>query len=149
MTGAVGLASQKTPTTPRLDRQSAGVLSCQYLDQIQDWGLLQYRRNGFSFPSHFRSSFACTGFVALVFPIVERKQFVVMCKRCQRNVPAGVKAFPFQSIVVPCPLCGELRRYLPSEVYLGVPHHLVRKQTNMDSTEDHQTGQGERGGSLR
>jgi hypothetical protein len=66
--------------------------------------------------------------VAFGFPIVERKQFVVTCKHCRREVPSGVKAFPFQSIVVLCPLCGELRRYLPSEVFLGVPNTLVRRQ---------------------
>jgi len=33
--------------------------------------------------------------------------------RC--DVPAGVKDFPFKSIVVTCPLCGEQRQYLPSE----------------------------------
>jgi hypothetical protein len=62
------------------------------------------------------------------FPILERKQFVVACKRCRRDVPAGVREFPFQPIVVPCPLCGELRRYLPSEVFLGQPNSLVSKQ---------------------
>jgi hypothetical protein len=62
------------------------------------------------------------------FPILERKQFVVTCKRCRRDVPAGVKEFPFQPIVVFCPLCGELRRFLPSEVFLGQPNSLVSKQ---------------------
>jgi hypothetical protein len=65
--------------------------------------------------------------MAFGFPIQQRKAFVVTCKRCRREVPAGVQAFPFQSIVVACPLCGELRRYLPSEVYLGVPNALVGK----------------------
>jgi hypothetical protein len=60
--------------------------------------------------------------------IVNRKIFVVRCKRCLRDVPAGVRAFPFQSIAVECPLCGELRRYLPSEVFLGAPHVLVGTQ---------------------
>lgn len=57
-----------------------------------------------------------------------RKVFVVTCKRRRRDVPTGVKEFPFQSIAVGCPLCGEMRRYLPSEVLLGRPHHLVAKQ---------------------
>jgi len=34
----------------------------------------------------------------------------------RRDVPAGVAAFPFQSIVVACPLCGEQRRYLPQRL---------------------------------
>ena len=33
--------------------------------------------------------------------------------------------FTFQSITVECPLCGEPRRYLPSEVFLGRPDRLV------------------------
>jgi len=62
------------------------------------------------------------------FSIQDRKQFVVACKRCRRDVPAGTKEFPFLSITVSCPLCGELRRYLPSEVFLGRLHPLVTKQ---------------------
>ena len=60
-----------------------------------------------------------------------RKTFVVACKKCHRDVPTGVAEFPFQSINVECALCGERRRYLPSEVFLGRPDHLVacRKQT--------------------
>jgi len=65
----------------------------------------------------------------MAFGIQERKLFIVACKRCRRDVPAGVSEFPFQSIVVTCPLCGELRRYLPSEVLLGRPNHLVAKQS--------------------
>jgi len=63
------------------------------------------------------------------FHIGERKQFVITCKLCHRDVPAGVNTFPFQSLVSTCPLCGEHRRYLPSEVFLGKPHGLVSKQT--------------------
>jgi len=44
----------------------------------------------------------------------ERKQFVVTCKDCHRAVPTGAKEFPFHSIEVTCPLCGEKHRYLPS-----------------------------------
>jgi Zn finger protein HypA/HybF involved in hydrogenase expression len=58
----------------------------------------------------------------------ERKRFVVNCKDCRKDVPSGVKEFPFQSIVVICPLCKEQRRYLPSEVFLSRPNHLVAKQ---------------------
>lgn len=50
-----------------------------------------------------------------------RKTFVVTCKKCRRDVPSGRAEFPFQSIAVACPLCGELRRYLPSDVFLGRP----------------------------
>ena len=57
-----------------------------------------------------------------------RKTFVVICKGCRRDVPSGVKEFPFQSITVACSLCGELRRYRPSEVFLGCPDQLVTRQ---------------------
>jgi hypothetical protein len=49
----------------------------------------------------------------------KRKTFVVTCKRCHRAVPTGLKDFSFQSITVECPLCSELRRYLPSDLFLG------------------------------
>jgi hypothetical protein len=68
----------------------------------------------------------------MAFGIQERKLFVVECKRCRRDVLAGVREFPFQSIIVACPLCGELRRYLPSEVLLGRPNHLVAKQARAE-----------------
>lgn len=57
-----------------------------------------------------------------------RKTFVVTCKGCRRDVPTGVKDFPFESITVACCLCRELRRYLPSEVFLGRPDQLVVRQ---------------------
>jgi RNase P subunit RPR2 len=56
------------------------------------------------------------------------RTFVVTCKRCRRDVPADREEFPFQSITVECSLCGELRRYLPSEVFLGRPDQLVTRQ---------------------
>ena len=62
------------------------------------------------------------------FVMQERKQFVVTCKDCHRAVPTGVKEFPFHSIEVTCPLCGEKHRYLPSEVFLGRRDYLVPRQ---------------------
>jgi hypothetical protein len=56
-----------------------------------------------------------------------RKTFVVACKKC-RDVPTGVSEFPFQSIIIECPLCGEKRRYLPSEVFLGRVDQLVSRE---------------------
>jgi hypothetical protein len=56
------------------------------------------------------------------------KTFVVACKKCRRDVPTGAAEFPFQSIVVECPLCGEKRRYLPSEIFLGKVDQLVSRQ---------------------
>jgi len=57
-----------------------------------------------------------------------RKTFVIAFKKCRREVPTGVGEFPFQSIVVECPLCGDRRRYLPSEVFLGRVDQLVSRQ---------------------
>jgi RNase P subunit RPR2 len=64
----------------------------------------------------------------MTFGIRELRLFVVRCKRCRRDVLAGIKEFPPQSIVVICPLCGEQRRYRPSEVFLDRPNHLMAKQ---------------------
>lgn len=68
--------------------------------------------------------------------IQERKRFVVECKRCRRDVPTGTKEFPFQSLIVKCPLCDEEQRYLPSEVFLGKPDILTGKQMNAERHSD-------------
>ena len=39
--------------------------------------------------------------------ILRRGTFVVCCKQSRRNIPGCTKEFPFQSIVVECPLCRE------------------------------------------
>lgn len=77
---------------------------------------------------YFRILFAYTVTMAFGFPTIERRLFVVTCKCCRRDVPSGRDEFLFQSIAVTCPLCGELRRYLPSEVFLGRPDGLVTRQ---------------------
>lgn len=67
-----------------------------------------------------------SGFVA---HYIQRKPFyVVECKRCRRHVPSGVTSYPTGNIVTHCTLCGELRRYRPSEVFLGEPNYLVASQ---------------------
>ena len=43
--------------------------------------------------------------MAFGFPTPARKQFVVACKQCSRDVLAGVEAFPFASVVVTFALC--------------------------------------------
>jgi hypothetical protein len=56
------------------------------------------------------------------------------CRRLQKlspEFPTGVSEFPFQSIVVVCALCGDERRYLPSEVFLGRIDQLVIHQRRM------------------
>jgi hypothetical protein len=45
--------------------------------------------------------------------------FVVRCKRCSENIPAPVETLPASWIAAKCPLCGELRAYLSSEIFQG------------------------------
>ncbi|MDT7815235.1 MAG: hypothetical protein QOJ42_5151 [Acidobacteriaceae bacterium] len=61
---------------------------------------------------------------ALPFP----KSCVVCCKKCGHDVLAGTDNFPATSIFVVCSLCGEKRKYLPSEVIHGRPHFAVRRR---------------------
>jgi hypothetical protein len=63
-----------------------------------------------------------------------RKILCVLCKRCHRNVPAGVQAAPLKYIAVNCILCGESRLYLPTEVGLDYPHHEVMKRMGAAGT---------------
>jgi RNase P subunit RPR2 len=63
---------------------------------------------------------------------IKPTHYVVTCKRCARSIPTGVTAFPKDNVVVRCPLCGELRRYRPSEVFLGFPDsHLAQQQVSI------------------
>jgi hypothetical protein len=61
---------------------------------------------------------------ALPFP----KSCVVCCKKCGHDVSTGTDGFPPRSICVVCSLCGEKKRYLPSEVIHGRPHFVPRKR---------------------
>ena len=82
-------------------------------------------------PCCMRSGIRTPGFslsLRLFFHHVPGTTFVVPCKKCRRDVPTGVAEFPFKSIVVDCPLCGEKRRYLPSEIFLGRVDQLVNHQ---------------------
>jgi hypothetical protein len=45
--------------------------------------------------------------------------FTVACKRCQENIPAPIGTMPDTWIVALCPLCGESRAYLPTEIFRG------------------------------
>lgn len=44
---------------------------------------------------------------------------VVQCKRCEQQIPAGVKSVPDNRIIRRCPLCDELRRYRSGEIFEG------------------------------
>jgi hypothetical protein len=54
------------------------------------------------------------------------KSFVIRCKGCKENIPAPVETLPAQPIAANCPLCGEHRRYLPSEVFQGRLSYKLR-----------------------
>jgi hypothetical protein len=56
------------------------------------------------------------------------RTIVICCKGCRENIPAPVETVPAQPIAAKCPLCGQHRRYLPSEVFQGrLSHMLLRK----------------------
>jgi len=56
------------------------------------------------------------------------RDFVIRCKGCGANIPAMVETLPASWIAVKCPLCGEHRRYLPTEVFQGrVSYKLLRR----------------------
>ena len=73
----------------------------------------------------------CSPMLVSMFPGPESsKRVVVQCKGCRENIPAPVETMPAQPsrIAARCPLCGEHRRYLPSEVFLGrLSHLMIRK----------------------
>ena len=65
----------------------------------------------------------------LMFPGTEsQKRVVIRCKGCGENIPAPVVSLPAQPFAAQCPLCGEHRRYLPSEVFLGRLSHLMMRK---------------------
>ncbi len=68
---------------------------------------------------------------ALSFP----KCCVVCCKKCGHDVLSGTDGFPATSISVVCSLCGERRRYLPSEVMHGRPHSIFRGRRTTPVTQ--------------
>src|ERR1700719_2688827 len=73
---------------------------------------------------------------ALPFP----KSCVVCCKKCGHDVLAGTDNFPASSIFVVCSLCGEKRKYLPSEVIHGRPHFAVRRRRSRHVPADGRRG---------
>jgi len=59
--------------------------------------------------------------LTFVFNLPESRQcdFTIRCKKCGENIPAPVGTMPDSWIVARCPLCGEIRHYLPSEIFRG------------------------------
>lgn len=59
--------------------------------------------------------------------------FAVCCKRCRETITAPVMTMPDTWIVADCPLCGERRAYLPSDIFRGrLSHRLTRKPVRSD-----------------
>jgi hypothetical protein len=52
-------------------------------------------------------------------PQILHCDFTISCKRCGENIPAPVATMPDSWITAQCPLCGEKRSYLPSEIFRG------------------------------
>jgi len=54
--------------------------------------------------------------------------YTVRCKRCGENIPAPVQTMPDTWIIAICPLCGERRYYLPTDIFRGRLSHLLIKK---------------------
>lgn len=65
-----------------------------------------------------RLLFAYTGRVFLP-PSSRICDYTLRCKRCGENIPAPVETMPDTWVVAECPLCGEKRRYLPTDIFRG------------------------------
>jgi RNase P subunit RPR2 len=57
-----------------------------------------------------------------------QRTLVIRCKGCGENIPAMVETLPASWIAVKCPLCGEHRRYLATEVFQGRVSYQVLKK---------------------
>ena len=66
----------------------------------------------------FRLVFAYTADMFNI-PSIRRSDFLVRCKGCQENIPAPILTMPDTWIIAECPLCGQKRRCLPSEIFRG------------------------------
>jgi hypothetical protein len=64
--------------------------------------------------------------LGLVFnlPKTRHCDFTIRCKKCGENIPAPVGTMSDSWIATQCPLWGERRSYLPSEIFQG---HLSYK----------------------
>jgi hypothetical protein len=52
-------------------------------------------------------------------PLAAICDYTVRCKRRGENIPAPVQTMPDTWIVAICPLCGERRYYLPTDIFRG------------------------------
>lgn len=56
------------------------------------------------------------------------RNFIIRCKGCRENIPAPVETMPAQPVIAKCPLCNEIRRYLPSEIFRGRLSYLLMRK---------------------
>src|ERR1019366_3542994 len=68
--------------------------------------------------AYLRLLFAYTGLVWNL-PQTRLCENAVKCKGCAETIPAPVGTMPDTWIVATCPLCGERRRYLPTDMFRG------------------------------
>ena len=61
------------------------------------------------------------------FPIPSTRayDYCVSCKGCGEVIPAPVQTLPDSWVIAECFLCGEKRRYLPSEIFQGRLSHKI------------------------
>jgi hypothetical protein len=52
-------------------------------------------------------------------PTTWQCDFTILCKKCGDNIPAPIGTMPESWIAAQCPICGEKRSYLPSEICQG------------------------------
>src|ERR1700758_5440597 len=64
------------------------------------------------------------------------RDFVVRCKGCSESIPAPVQTMPDTWIITQCPLCGERRAYLPTDIFRGrLSYKLTLRKTTRSGTQ--------------
>ena len=81
---------------------------------------------------YFRLLFAYTS-PMFNLPDARVCDFAVRCKGCGESIPAPVLTMPDSWIVAECPLCGERRGYLPTDIFRGrLSYRLSRKPARFE-----------------
>jgi hypothetical protein len=76
---------------------------------------------------NFRLYFAYTVQV-FNLPTSRRCDYTIRCKGCAENIPAPIETMPDTWVIAKCPLCGQRRRYLPTEIFRGTLSHRLESQ---------------------
>ena len=79
------------------------------------------------FLDYFRLIFAYTDPV-FNLPSARICDYAIRCKGCGESVPAPVRTMPDTWFVAKCPLCHNLRRYLPTDVFRGSLSYKLGRQ---------------------